>query len=69
MIELRGIVRTYEDGHTNTAVVVTVDSSAKYKRHLMGVDIKINRGKIITFLADLYDVPPGDIVWPDHIEL
>lgn len=69
MIELRGIIQAEKDGHTEAFVVVTEHRPDKYKRHEMGIDIKLNRGRIITFLADLYGVPPGQIGWPDHIEL
>jgi len=69
MIELRGIIEAADNGHTVVELVVTENRSDKYKRHRMGVDIKLNRGKIITFLAFVYGVPPGEISWPGHIEL
>lgn len=69
MIELRGIIQAGKDGHTEVSLLVTEHRPDKYKRHFMGVDIKLNRGKIITFLGDVYGVSPGDILWPDHIEL
>ena len=69
MIELRGIIQVKNDGHTEVFVVVTEHSSDKYKRHRLGIDIKVNRGRILTFLGGLYGVPPGAIVWPGHIEL
>jgi len=69
MIELRGIIRYRDNVHELVDLVVAEHRPDKYKRHHMGVDIKPNRGRIITFLGKLYNVPPGDIVWPDHIEL
>lgn len=69
MIELRGIIQYCANGHRLVDLVVTEGRPDKYKRHRMGVDIKLNRGKIITFLGELYNVPPGEIVWPDHIEV
>lgn len=69
MIELRGIIQSKKKGHTETSLVVTENRPDKYKRHFMGVDIKLNRGKIITFLGAMYGVKPGEIAWPDHIEL
>lgn len=69
MIELRGIIQAANNGHTEVHLVVTEHRPDKYKRHFMGVDIKLNRGKVIVFLGAMYGVPPGEIVWPDHIEL
>ena len=69
MIELRGIIRVQDSGHENVDLVVTEGVSAIYVKHRLGVDIKVNRGRIITFLGNLYGVPPGDIVWPSHIVL
>lgn len=69
MVELRGIIVNRDNEHTNTLLVVTEGSPDKYARHSMGIDIELNRGRIITFLAAMYGVPPGQIVWPDHIEL
>lgn len=68
-IELRGIIQSKDEGHTNVDLIVNVGRADKYKRHRLGVDIEPDRDKIITFLAGIYEVPPGDIVWPDHIEL
>jgi len=68
-IELRGVVKFQDAGHEHTDLVVTEGRPDRYKTHHMGVDVEANRGKIITFLGELYDVPPGDIVWPDHIVL
>ncbi len=69
MIELRGIIQAGNNGHTEVFVVVTEHVPDKYKRHRLGIDIKVNRGRILTFLGGLYGVPPGAIVWPAHIEL
>lgn len=69
MIELKGIVQRYDLGHKYVEVVIIEDNPDIYKRHRMGVDIKVNRGKILTFLAGLYSIPPGEIVWPEHIIL
>lgn len=68
-IELCGIIQYADEGHRHVEVVVKEGRPDKYKRHRLGVDIKVNRGRIITFLGNFYDVPPGKIVWPAHIEL
>ena len=68
MIELKGIIQYYDQGHKYVDVVVADDPDGGYKRHRVGVDIKVNPGKIRQFLAAMYDVPPGDIVWPPHIK-
>jgi len=69
LIELKGIVQCYDLGHKYVEVVVFEDQDVKSRRHLVGVDIEVSHGKIITFLSELYGVPPGDIVWPGHIKL
>lgn len=69
MIELKGIIVFYDQDHKHVDVVVAEDPYGRYRQHRLGVDIKPNRGKILTFLGAIYDVPPGDIIWPDHIEL
>ena len=69
MIELKGIIRFRNGGHRYVDLVVIVDGSARHEVHRFGVDVKPNRGKIITFLAAMYSVRPGAIVWPSHIEL
>lgn len=69
MIELRGIIRSQDKGHELVDLVVTENRPDKYKRHRMGVDIELSRGKIITFLAGIYGIDPGGIVWPDHIRI
>ena len=68
-IELKGIIVFYAGGHKHVEVVVCVDNAAGCERHLFGVDVEPNRGKIITFLAVMYDVLPSEIVWPDHIKV
>ena len=69
MIEVKGIVKYERDGHKHVDVMVAEDPHSGYVTHEVGVDVKVNRGKILTFLAALYGVQPGDIVWPDHIVL
>ncbi len=69
MIEVRGVIESRDMGHSYVQVVVTTGGPGRQVSHQVGVDIKPNKGKIITFLGTFYDVPPGDIVWPAHIEL
>lgn len=68
-ISLCGVVQHYDNGHKHVEVVVNEDSHVQHVVHEVGIDIKVNRGTILTFLAGLYGVPPGQIVWPDHIIL
>lgn len=68
-VELKGIIQYSDQGHKNVQVVVKGDSHVQHVVHTVGVDITVNRGKILTFLAGLYSIPPGEIVWPDHIIL
>ena len=69
MIEVRGVIEYCDSGHTFVDVVVTVGISGRLIKHEVGVDVKPTRGKIITLLAGIYGVPPGEIEWPAHIEL
>lgn len=68
-IAVRGIVQTAENGHNHVAVVVTEGAPYLVKTQQMGVDVKVSKGKILTFLSELYGITPGKIVWPDHIRL
>ena len=67
IIELRGIIEFYNDGHKHVQVVVDDGSHVQHAVHLVGIDIAVNRGIILNFLAQQYSVPPGKIVWPDYI--
>lgn len=68
-IELRGIIQHHDGGHKYVDVVVTEGNPHIYVTHRVGVDIVVNRGKILAFLAGHYGIKPGDIVWPAHIML
>ncbi len=68
MIEVKGIVKYERDGHNHVDVLVAEDPNSGYVTHQVGVDIEVNRGKILTFLSAMYGIPPGHIVWPDHIQ-
>lgn len=69
IIELRGIIQFYNAGHKHVQVVVAEDSNVQHAVHLVGIDIVVNRGIILNFLAERYSVPPGKIVWPDYIKV
>lgn len=69
MIELKGIIEYCDTGNKYVDVVVREGQSDRNVKHQVGVDIKVNRGTIITFLAAMYKVKPGDIVWPGHIKV
>jgi len=69
MIELKGVIIFRHLDHSHASVVVSIDGKPKHERHEMGIDIEVNKGRIQTYLADLYGVKPGDIVWPGHIIL
>ena len=69
MIELKGVITHLDKDHKYIDVIVVEGKNGPQKRHRVGVDIAPNRGKIITFLASMYSVRPGEIVWPSHIEL
>lgn len=69
MIEVKGVIVYYEGKVKCCKVVVAVDNKPPFNSHYTGKDIKVDKGKIILFLSELYDVPSTDIVWPDHIIL
>lgn len=69
MIEVRGVIDFEDNGHIVTDIVVTEHRPDKYRNHRMGVDVKPTKGKIQVFLGGVYGIPPGDIVWPEHIEV
>lgn len=66
-IEVKGVIETIDSGINSVAVVVCEGVPYVYKTHQVGVDIVVNRGRIITFLSALYEIPPGKIGWPEHI--
>lgn len=66
-VELRGVIQFYDSGHRYVDLVVNDDTTVQAIKLRMGVDVKVNRGKILTFLAAKYGIPPGQIVWPEHI--
>lgn len=66
-IELRGIIQYKDLGKRYVDVMVKEGESKIYKRHRVGVDIKLNRDIVLTFLAGVYGIPQGQVVWPEHI--
>lgn len=69
LVALHGIVTFYDNGHEYVDLVVTEDNEVQAIKVRMGVDIELNRGKILTFLSALYGIKPGEIVWPVHIKV
>ena len=68
-IELRGIQVVSRHGHKHCSVVVTKDHADMYVNHKVGVDINVNRGKILTFLGNFYGMEPGHVAWPHHVKV
>lgn len=68
-IAVRGVIQTVEEGHDHVDVVVCEGAPYLVTKHQMGVDVKVNKGKILTFLSAMYGIPPGKIGWPEHIIL
>ena len=67
MLELRGIIQYYDQGHKHVDVVVRGDHTDIYETHRIGVDIPVNRGTIEAALAKLQGKGPGEVKWPHHI--
>lgn len=67
-IELKGVVKYHDDGHKYVDVLVSVDGFEMFERKQVAVDVKVSPGKIRQFLAELYDVNQGQIIWPEHIQ-
>jgi len=68
MIELRGIIQYYHERHKYTQVVVTDGHPDIHVTLSMGVDVTVNKGQVLKFLGDHYDMEPGHIKWPHHIK-
>lgn len=68
MIEIKGIIQYRNAGHKYVEVVVDVDSNVPHVVHKVGVDIKVNKGNIQKYLAELYRVSTSKIAWPDQIK-
>lgn len=69
MIELKGIIEFKNKGHKYLDVVVLEDPFGNFKRHRVGVEVVASSGRIRAFLGQVYNVPPGKIVWPEHIRV
>ena len=68
MIEIRGIIQYYDDGHKHVKIVVRREHSDIYETHDVGLDIPVNRGRILSELARLETAGPAQLIWPHHIE-
>lgn len=68
-IQLRGIIQFHRDGKMYVDLVIKKKTAVNAVKVRMGVDIKLNRGKILTFLAEQYDALPGEIDWPEYITI
>lgn len=68
-ITLKGIIQYHAGGHNHVQVLVQKDDDVPDVLHEVGVDVKVNRGMILTFLTEMYNVKPGDIIWPRNIRL
>lgn len=68
-ITLKGIIQYSDGGHEHVQVMVVEDDDVPYVLHEVGVDVEVNRGKILTFLSAMYGILPDEIVWPGHIQV
>jgi hypothetical protein len=69
MIELRGIIQYYDKGHKYVDIVVRREHSDIYETHRVGIDIPVNKGRILSELTKLETDRPAKITWPHHIEV
>lgn len=69
MIELRGIEVYWDNGDKVIEVVVRTQYPDIFEKKELYRNKSVNRGRINTSLGNIYGVPPGQIVWPAHIEL
>lgn len=68
-IELRGI-EVYRDGPDKVVKAVVLNSLAEvYEKKELFRNKEVNRGRILTALAAIYGIDPGQIVWPRHIKV
>lgn len=69
MVELRGIEIRWEAGDKVVAAVVRTEYPDIYEKHELFRNRPVNRGRVRTALGSIYGVPPGQIVWPKHINV
>jgi len=68
MIEIRGIIQYYDGGHKHVQIVIRREHSDIYETHEVGLDIPVNRGRILSELASLETAEPAQLIWPHHIK-
>jgi len=68
MVELRGIIQYYDDGQKHVKLVIRREHSDIYETHELGLDISVNKGRILAELARLETAGPVRLIWPHHIK-
>lgn len=69
MIELRGIETGRDDGDKIVSAIVRTEYPDFYEKKELFRNKKVNRGRVRSALGQIYNVPPGQIVWPRHIRI
>jgi len=69
MRELKGIAIDYPDGIQRIRLTIRDPSGEDYETLIFPSDKPFNKGQIIKFLGDHYNLEPGHIVWPRHLKI
>lgn len=68
-IELRGIIIDIPKSISRVRLLVRSERGDDYQWFNFPSGKPLNRGQIIKFLGEQYDMEPGHIVWPDHVKI
>lgn len=67
--ELRGILIDYPHEGLRVRLITRDPSGEDYETLVFPPGKPLNRGQIIKFLGDHYNLEPGHIVWPRHLKI
>lgn len=69
MVELRGVEVRRDGGDIIVTAIVRTEYPDIYERHELYRNKPVNRGQVLKHLGDIFDMKPGQIIWPEHIKL
>lgn len=69
MVELRGIVINHKDPVREIKLLIRGERGDDYKYFIFPSTLPLNRGQILKFLGNHFNIPPGEIAWPPHVKI
>ncbi len=69
MIELRCIEIVQDGSDKVVSAVVQNEFPEVHEKNELFRNEVVNRGRVLTALAAIYGIDPGQIVWPRHIKV